>query len=190
MDKIDKNLAKRITQFRERAGLSVMDIVHTTSISRDMMYAYESARRPIPLQALIEIAEKLCVSLDDLVGLKITQTRDKAVSFDLYKSDSKGKVVLSSEFDNVIFYEVDEWNLEYFVKSSGYPLNKKVLIEEDGHYYCGIITLDEEKKLYVINQYHENKLRVIGTREIFEKLFVLGEYAGSISKEKQIDQLF
>lgn len=190
MEKIDKNLAKRVSVYREKAGFTVMDIVRTTSISRDMMYAYESGRRPIPLQALIEIAEKCNVSLDDLVGLKVTSTRDKAVSFDLYKSDSKGRVVLSSEFDDVIFYEVDEWNLEYFVKSSGYPLNKKVLIEEDGHYYCAIITLDEEKNLYVVNQYHENKLRVIGTREIFDKLFVLGEYAGSISKEKKIDQLF
>ena len=190
MDKKDQKLAKRITEFRERSGYSVMDIVKNTNISRDMMYAYESARRPIPSQALIEIAEFLSVSLDELVGLKVTTGRNKAVSFDVYKNDEKSKIVMSSEFGDVIFYEVDEWNLEYFVKTSGYPTNKKVLIEEDGHYYCGIISLDEEKKMYVIHNYHNEKMRIIGTREIFEKIFVLGEYAGCIKKEKQIDQLF
>ena len=75
MDKKDQKLAKRITEFRERSGYSVMDIVKNTNISRDMMYAYESARRPIPSQALIEIAEFLSVSLDELVGLKVTTGR-------------------------------------------------------------------------------------------------------------------
>ena len=187
---IDVEIAKRISYWRKKRNLSVEDVSRATGMSKAMLYAYESGRRQLTASSLLTLADLYDVSIDDMLGTKQTSNREKSASFEIYKNNKKQRAVVSSEKDELILYEIDKWNVEYYVKSNEYKFGLKLLIEFDGNVFPAEIRYDEAKKLCAVSSFLDSSVRVMSRKEMNETVFVLGEYAGSITKQKEINEFF
>ena len=187
---IDVEIAKRISYYRRKRNLSVEDVSKTTGMSKAMLYAYESGRRQLTASSLLTLADLYDVSIDDMLGAKQTSNRDKSASFEIYKNNKKKRTVVSSEKDELILYEIDKWNIEYYVKSNEYKFGFKLLIEFDGNVFPAEIRYDEAKKLCAVYSLIDGSVHVMSRKEMNETVFVLGEYAGSITMQKEISEFF
>lgn len=187
---LDSKIAKRISYYRKKKNLSVDEVALSTGMSKAMIYAYESGKRQLTVSSLLKLADLYDVSLDDMIGTKHTLNRKKSVSFELYRNNKKERTLISSERDDIIFFEKDEWNTEYYIKSNNHSFNNKLLIELDRKVYPVVIRYDENKKLCVITSFLDGSVCIMSRKEMLESIFVLGEYAGTITKQKKIDELF
>ena len=187
---IDVKIAKRISYWRKKRNLSVEDVSRATGMSKAMLYAYESGRRQLTASSLLTLADLYEVSIDDMLGTKQTSNREKSASFEIYKNNKKQRAVVSSEKDDLILFEIDKWKVEYYVKSNEYKFGLKLLIEFDGNVFPAEIRYDEERKLCAISSLFDGSVRVMSRKEMGESVFVLGEYAGSITKQKEIREFF
>lgn len=187
---IDVEIAKRISYWRKKRNLSVEDVSRATGMSKAMLYAYESGRRQLTASSLLTLADLYDVSIDDMLGSKHTSNREKSASFEIYKNNKKQRAVVSSEKDELILYEIDKWNIEYYVKSNEYRFGIKLLIELDEKVYPAEIRYDEERKLCAISSFLDGSVHIMSRKEMNETVFVLGEYAGSITKQKEIREFF
>lgn len=187
---IDVEIAKRISYYRRKRNLSVEDVSKATGMSKAMLYAYESGRRQLTASSLLTLADLYDVSIDDMLGSKHTSNREKSASFEIYKNNKKQRAVVSSEKDDLILYEIDKWKVEYYVKSNEYRFGIKLLIEFDKKVYPAEIRYDEIKKLCAVSSFLDGSVRVMSRKEMGERIFVLGEYAGSITKQKEIKEFF
>ena len=187
---IDVEIAKRISYYRKKRNLSVEAISKATGMSKAMLYAYESGRRQLTASSLLTLADLYDVSIDDMLGTKQTSNREKSASFEIYKNNKKQRAVVSSEKDELILYEIDKWNIEYYVKSNQYSFGSKLLVELDGNVFSAEIRYDEERKLCAVSSLIDGSVHVMSRKEMNETVFVLGEYAGSIAKQKEINEFF
>lgn len=187
---LDSKIAKRISYYRKKKNLSVDEVALSTGMSKGMIYAYESGKRQLTVSSLLKLADLYDVSLDDMIGTKHTSNREKSASFELYRNNKKERTLVSSERDDIIFFEKDEWNTEYYVKSNNHSFNDKLLIELERKVYPAVIRYDENKKLYVITSFLDGSVCIMSRKEMLEGVFVLGEYAGTITKQKKIDEFF
>ena len=187
---IDVKIAKRISYWRKKRKLSVEDVSKATGMSKAMLYAYESGRRQLTASSLLTLADLYDVSIDDMLGTKQTSNREKSASFEIYKNNKKQRAVVSSEKDDLILFEIDKWKVEYYVKSNEYKFGLKLLIEFDGNVFPTEIRYDEERKLCAVSSFLDGSVRVMSRKEMNETVFVLGEYAGSITKQKEINEFF
>ena len=175
---IDVEIAKRISYYRKKRNLSVEDVSKATGMSKAMLYAYESGRRQLTASSLLTLADLYDVSIDDMLGAKRTSNREKSASFEIYKGSKKERMVVSSEKDEIILYEIDKWKVEYYVKSNEYKFGIKLLIELDQKVYPAELRYDEERKLCAVYSLIDGSVRVMSRKEMGESVFVLGEYAG------------
>ena len=189
-ERIDVEIAKRISYYRKKRNLSVEEVARLTGMSKAMLYAYESGRRKLTASSLLTLAELYDVSIDDMLGTKQTSNREKSASFEIYKGNKKQRTVVSSEKDEIILYEIDKWKVEYYVKSSEYIFGVKLLVELDGNVFPAEIRYDEERKLCAVSSFLDGSVHVMSRKEMGETLFVLGEYAGTITKQKEINEFF
>lgn len=189
-ERIDVEISKRISYWRKKRNLSVEEVARLTGMSKAMLYAYESGRRQLTASSILTLADLYDVSIDDMLGAKHTLNREKSASFEIYKNNKKQRTVVSSEKDELILYEIDEWNIEYYVKSNEYEFSAKLLIELDGKVYPAEIRYDEGKKLCAVYSLLDGSVHVMSRKEMGETVFVLGEYAGSITKQKEINEFF
>ena len=187
---IDVKIAKRISYWRKKRNLSVEDVSRATGMSKAMLYAYESGRRQLTASSLLTLADLYDVSIDDMLGTKQTSNRDKSASFEIYKNNKKQRAVVSSEKDDLILYEIDKWKVEYYLKSNEYKFGIKLLIELDEKVYPAELRYDEERKLCAVYSLIDSSIHVMSRKEMNETVFVLGEYAGSITKQKEIREFF
>ena len=187
---IDVEIAKRISYWRKKRNLSVEDVSKATGMSKAMLYAYESGRRQLTASSLLTLADLYGVSLDDMLGTKQTSNREKSASFEIYRGSKKERTVVSSEKDKLILYEIDKWKIEYYVKSNQYSFGAKLLVELDGNVFPAEIRYDEIKKLCAVSSLIDGSVHVMSRKEMNETVFVLGEYAGSITKQKEINEFF
>lgn len=187
---IDVEIAKRISYWRKKSNLSVEAVSKATGMSKAMLYAYESGRRQLTASSLLTLSALYDVSIDDMLGTKQTSNREKSASFEIYKGSKKERAVVSSEKDELILYEIDKWNVEYYVKSNEYKFGLKLLIEFEGNVFPAEIRYDEERKLCAVSSFLDGSVRVMSRKEMGERVFVLGEYAGSITKQKEIREFF
>lgn len=187
---IDVEIANRISYWRKKRNLSVEDVSRATGMSKAMLYAYESGRRQLTASSLLTLSALYDVSIDDMLGTKQTSNREKSASFEIYKGSKKERTVVSSEKDEIILYEIDKWKIEYYVKSNEYKFGLKLLIEFDGDVFPAEIRYDEERKLCAVYSLIDSSIHVMSRKEMNETIFVLGEYAGSITKQKEIREFF
>ena len=187
---IDVEIAKRISYYRKKRNLSVEAVSRATGMSKAMLYAYESGRRQLTASSLLTLADLYDVSIDDMLGAKQTSNREKSASFEIYKNNKKKRTVVSSEKDDLILFEIDKWKVEYYVKSNEYKFGFKLLIELDEKVYPAEIRYDEERKLCAVYSLIDSSIHVMSRKEMNETVFVLGEYAGSITKQKEIREFF
>lgn len=59
---------KKLKIFREKRGISQVDMAKTLQISQTAMYQYEKGDRRIPLNLLVKFAEFFGVTVDELIG--------------------------------------------------------------------------------------------------------------------------
>lgn len=187
---IDVEIAKRISYYRKKRNLSVEEVARLTGMSKAMLYAYESGRRQLTASSLLTLSALYEVSIDDMLGTKQTSNREKSASFEIYRGSKKERTVISSEKDDLILYEIDKWKVEYYVKSNEYSFGVKLLIELDEKVYPAEIRYDEERKLCAVSSFLDGSVHVMSRKEMGETLFVLGEYAGTITKQKEINEFF
>ena len=76
------------------------------------------------------------------------------------------------------------------MKSNEYKFGLKLLIEFDGNVFPAEIRYDEAKKLCAVSSFLDGSVHVMSRKEMGERIFVLGEYAGSITKQKEIKEFF
>ena len=189
-ERIDVEIAKRITYYRKKRNLSVEEVARLAGMSKAMLYAYESGRRQLTASSLLTLAELYDVSIDDMIGTKHTSNREKSASFEIHRGNKKQRTVVSSEKDNLILYEIDKWKVEYYVKSNEHRFGVKLLVELDGNVFPAEIRYDEIKKLCAVSSFIDGSVHVMSRKEMGETVFVLGEYAGSINKQKEIREFF
>ena len=187
---IDVEIAKRISYYRKKRNLSVEEVARLTGMSKAMLYAYESGRRQLTASSLLTLADLYDLSIDDMLGTKHTSNREKSASFDIYRENKRERTVVSSEKEDLILFEMDKWKVEYYVKSNEYKFGVKLLIELDEMVYPAEIRYDEERKLCAVSSFLDGSVRVMSRKEMGETIFVLGEYAGSITKQKEINEFF
>ena len=84
-ERIDVEIAKRISYYRKKRNLSVEEVARLTGMSKAMLYAYESGRRQLTASSLLTLSALYEVSIDDMLGTKQTSNREKSASFDLPK---------------------------------------------------------------------------------------------------------
>ena len=189
-ERIDVEISKRISYYRKKRNLSVEEVAKLTGMSKAMLYAYESGNRKLTASSLLTLSDLYGVSIDDMLGTKHTANREKSTSFEIYKNNKKQRTVVSSEKDELILYENDKWNVEYYVKSNEYKFGFKLLIEFGGKVYPAEIRYDEDKKLCAVSSFLDGSIHVMSRKEMGESVFVLGEYAGTINKQKEIKEFF
>ena len=189
-ERIDIEISKRISYYRKKRNLSVEEVSKITGMSKAMLYAYESGNRQLTAPSLLALADLYDVSIDDMLGVKRTSNREKSASFEIYRSNKKQRTVVSSEKDELILYEIDKWNVEYYVKSNEYKFGFKLLIEFNGNVFPVEIRYDESKKLCAVSSFLDGSVHVMSRKEMSETVFVLGEYAGTIAKQKEINEFF
>ena len=189
-ERIDVEIAKRISYYRKKRNLSVEEVARHTGMSKAMLYAYESGRRQLTASSLLTLSDLYDVSIDDMLGAKQTSNRDKSASFEIYRGSKKERTVVSSEKDDLILFEIDKWKVEYYVKSNEYKFGLKLLIEFDGNVFPAEIRYDEAKKLCAVSSFLDGSVRVMSRKEMGETVFVLGEHAGTITKQKKINEFF
>lgn len=187
---IDVEIAKRISYYRKKRNMSIEEVARLTGMSKAMLYAYESGNRQLTAPSLLALADLYDVSIDDMLGIKRTSNREKSASFEIYRSNEKQRTVVSSEKDELILYEIDKWNVEYYVKSNEYKFGFKLLIEFNRNVFPAEIRYDESKKLCVVSSFLDGSVHVMSRKEMSETVFVLGEYAGTIAKQKEINEFF
>lgn len=189
-ERIDIEISKRISYYRKKRNMSIEEVARLTGMSKAMLYAYESGNRQLTASSLLTLADLYDVSVDDMLGVKRTSNRDKSASFEIYRSNEKQRTVVSSEKDELILYENDKWNVEYYVKSNEYKFGFKLLIEFNGNVFPAEIRYDESKKLCAVSSFLDGSVHVMSRKEMSETVFVLGEYAGTIAKQKEISEFF
>ena len=189
-ERIDIEISKRISYYRKKRNLSVEEVSKITGMSKAMLYAYESGNRQLTAPSLLALADLYNVSIDDMLGVKRTSNREKSASFEIYRGHKKQRTVVSSEKDELILYENDKWNVEYYVKSNEQKFGTKLLVELEGNVFPAEIRYDEAKKLCAVSSCLDGSVHVMSRKEMSETVFVLGEYAGTIAKQKQINEFF
>ena len=189
-ERIDIEISRRISYYRKKRNMSIEEVARLTGMSKAMLYAYESGNRQLTASSLLTLADLYDVSIDDMLGVKRTSNRDKSASFEIYRSNEKQRTVVSSEKDELILYEIDKWNVEYYVKSNEYKFGFKLLIEFNGNVFPAEIRYDESKKLCAVSSFLDGSVHVMSRKEMSETVFVLGEYAGTIAKQKEINEFF
>lgn len=65
-----KEIARRLTRLRQQKAIGQRDFCERLGISQPMMSHYERGERRIPSDLLVEMAQILGVSADELLGLK------------------------------------------------------------------------------------------------------------------------
>ena len=189
-ERIDVEISKRISYYRKKRNLSIEEVARLTGMSKAMLYAYESGNRKLTASSLLTLSDLYEVSIDDMLGTKRTSNREKSASFEIYRSNEKQRTVVSSAKDELILYEIDKWNVEYYVKSNEYKFGFKLLIEFNGNVFPVEIRYDESKKLCAVSSFLDGSVHVMSRKEMSETVFVLGEYAGTIAKQKKINEFF
>ena len=189
-ERIDIEISKRISYYRKKRNLSVEEVSKITGMSKAMLYAYESGNRKLTASSPLALADLYEVSIDDMLGAKRTSNREKSASFEIYRGSKKQRTVVSSEKDELILFEIDKWNVEYYVKSNEYKFGFKLLIEFNGNVFPAEIRYDDAKKLCAVSSFLDGSVHVMSRKEMNETVFVLGEYAGTINKQKEIKEFF
>lgn len=179
-------VGRNLKRIRKERNLSVYKLAKELNRSVDAFYAYEEGTRTVPFQIIMELSKFYNISIDELVKNKVTTKRTKAVSFEIANSDSKDRVVIDSENDNIVFYKVDEWTYKYFLKCIDITLNKEVLIIAENKKFPAIISFDEKAKIYSVFNCETSTTTIYKYKKFHEGVVIIGEYAGTINKKIQV----
>jgi len=186
----NKYLSERIIELRKKAGLSAYAVAKAIGKQVDGYYAYESGRRSIPVEILFKLSKLYKISMDDILNSEVTYSREKALSFDLYSSNEKKSIVIHSQNDDIAFFEVDEWTLDYFVKCNDMAYNRKVLLAVNGGYMEAVVTKDEKGTSFCVLNLKDNSSVFYTPKKFINSVVIIGDYAGTLNKQMAIESFF
>lgn len=186
----NKRLARFLKETRKRLGYTAPEVAKALNRSVDSIYSYEEGNRTLPFELIVQLSEFYSVSIDDLIRNKITSGRTKAISFDLYKNNEKESIVIDQQNDDIVLYEVDEWNVKYFIKCADLRLDSEVLINNKGIVLPARISLDEKTGSYLVHNVEKGTTSLIKKKRFIKDIIVIGDYAGTINKQIKIKNFF
>lgn len=103
---------ENLKKYREQAGYkTAKEFAQTLSVSYDAYVGYENKGREPKYSVLVEIAQKLGVSTDDLLdsGNILVADRDKALAFNLQKLRSIGFSIRKTEGSIILSLSSNQW---------------------------------------------------------------------------------
>ena len=179
-------IGSRIREIRKMNKIKVKALCEVLGVAAPTYYAYESDETDVTASVLIKLAAFYRMSVDDLIGNKVSINRTNATSFKNY-GEGDDVLVIDQTKDDIFMYAVDEFNIWYFQKSSAYNYNHKVLISENGEYYPAILNYDKNENLYIILDLRYNYSKIMKPQAFKDTILVHGFYAGAVKKEITID---
>lgn len=178
-----KLVAERLVHLRNKHGYTASEVARASGKSLDAYYAYEAGRRMVSADVLYNLSNFYNMSIDDIIDSDVTYNRSKAVSFDV--AGSEGKIKISSENDDILFFKIDDWSYEYYLKTNVVTLDKKVLLKKDGSFFPGNVAYNEKMKSYSVYNYTTSTMEIMTKASFLKNYLIVGIYAGRI--DKQID---
>ena len=186
----NKRLARFLKETRKSLGYTAPEVAKAINRSVDSIYSYEEGNRTLPFELIVQLSSFYGVSIDDLIRNKITSGRAKAISFDLYKNDKKESIIIDHQNDDIVLYEVDEWNVKYYVKCADLRLDSEVLINNKGTIMPARISLDEKTNSYLIYSIEKGTTTLVKKMRFLKDIIVIGDYAGTIKKQIKVNNFF
>ena len=186
----NKRLARFLKETRKSLGYTAPEVAKAINRSVDSIYSYEEGNRTLPFEFIVQLSSFYGVSIDDLIRNKITSGRAKAISFDLYKNDKKESIIIDQQNDDIVLYEVDEWNVKYYVKCADLRLDSEVLINNKGTIMPARISLDEKTNSYLIHSIEKGTTTLVKKMRFLKDIIVIGDYAGTIKKQIKVNNFF
>lgn len=175
-----KIVSERLVYLRKKHDLSAVEVAKAIGKSVDAYYSYEAGRRMISADALYNLSNLYDMSIDDIVDNEVTYKREKAVSFEIVNSDSK--IQISSENDEIIFFKLDDFTYEYYLKTNTITLDRKILLKKDDVFFSGKVTYNEKMKVYSIYNYLDDSNEICTKAHFLKHYLTYGIYAGKIDK--------
>lgn len=179
-----KVVSERLVYLRKKHDLSAVEVAKAIGKSVDAYYSYEAGRRMISADALYNLSNLYDMSIDDIVANEVTYNREKVVSFGVVNSDSK--IQISSENDEIIFFKLNDFTYEYYLKTNVITYDKKILLTKDNVFFSGKITYNEKMKVYSIYNYLDDNIEICTRAHFLKHYLIYGIYAGKINKELNI----
>lgn len=180
------NVGSRIKEIRKMNKIKVKELCEALDVAAPSYYGYESDETDITVSVLIKLARFYNMSIDDLVGNKVSTNRTNATSFKNYGIGNDSLIIDQTKND-IIMYKFDDYNIWYFLKSNDYNFGHKVLINELEDYYPAVLTYDEKENLYIIKDLRTDSLKIVKPQYFKDNILVYGFYAGSINKERNVE---
>lgn len=182
----ENKIIENIKSLREKHGYTAYKVAKLIKMAPDAYYAYESGRRKITVSLLSDLSKLYKVSVDDIIDNEITYNREKTISFDVIAENTKKAILIDSQNDQIIFFEKNEFELDYFVKCNDLVLNRKVLAKVKEEYIEAFISRDESSKVYAIFNIRDNSTTFFSPKKFIKNVVILGDYAGTIIKQLKV----
>lgn len=179
-----KLVAERLVHLRNKYGYTASEVARASGKSLDAYYAYEAGRRMVSADVLYNLSSFYKISIDEIIDSDVTYNRSKTVSFDVAGTDAKIKI--SSENDDILFFKIDDWTYEYYLKTNVIELDKKVLIKKDGSFFPGTVAYNDKIKAYSIYSYTTSSMEIVTKASFMKNYLIVGIYAGRIDKQVDI----
>ncbi len=186
---INIEIGNKIKDLRKSNGVKVNDLCNELGITASTYYFYESADRDIPISIVVKIAEFYNISVDDLIGHKVTYNRKNAVSFACFGTSADKKFIDQTN-DEIILFEKDKNTIFYYVRTMAYNYGSHVLVNENEKTFPAVLTYDSNENLYTINNLIDGTLRILRPQYFKDNVLVIGLYAGTIDKNIELEQFF
>lgn len=182
-EEFEDRLRLNIIELRKKSGYSAYAVAKLLGKTTDAYYAYEAGRRSIPVSVIYELSKIFNVSVDDIINNEITYNRKKTISYDLISENQVKKILINAQNDDVVFFEKNQFELDYFVKCNDLVLNRKALIKIKDEFIEGIISHDEVSSVYAVLNLKDNSTTFFSPKKFQKYVLTLGDYAGSINKQ-------
>ena len=151
MDKISKNLANNITNFRKKQGLSQVQLAKRAEVPRSTLTYLESGQSNPSLQNLVKISSALQISVEELLSppqtnIKLIKSQDVPI-----QNKSRNRVQVEKLLpDPIPGMEIDRITLEPGSRLKGTPH-----IDRTKEYlYCskGVVNTYVDKSLFALSE--------------------------------------
>lgn len=191
MDDLSLKIGKNLLSLRKKKGLTQADVARHINKTYFAYSNYENGKRMININDIIKIARLFDVSVDDIIGNSITYNRKKAISFDTYsEGNKKSKKIINTENENILLYELDSFNYNYYLKTNELIFNEHVLLTVEDETFPAYISRSENPSGYIITNLLTKESKFYNNTAYKNSILLLGRFAGKIEKEIKIPDFF
>ena len=183
MDELSVRIGKKLLALRKQKGLTQSDVATHLNKSFYAYSNYETGKRIIGIEDLIVISNLYGVSIDEIVGNKKSTT-----SYKTYGANESIDINIYNK--DIILFRINDFETEYFIKTSDIIFNEKVLVQLDGSAFPGLISRSENPSGYLVTNLLTKEAKFFNNTAFKNTVVILGRYAGKINKELNIPDFF